>query len=159
MRSRAGEFAGSLLIALFCLPFFWGQASIARSEVSLPLAAESTRYLARIEVHTATELQALLQRAGTLYQQQNLDADGPIVFVLHGSEARTLLRDNYQANKELVDLAARLSAFEVVAIRVCERWMGWQRLEMRELMPFVETVPNGPAEINRLLEREGHVYF
>lgn len=116
-------------------------------------------YLARIQVHTALELDGLLQRADALYQQQQGADIDPVVFVLHGVEGRVFLREGYNANKELVDLAARLSALRVVDIRVCERWMGSQGIAVEELQPFVETVPSGPAEIDRLMRTKNYVYF
>ena len=58
-----------------------------------------------------------------------------------------------------MDLAARLSAFKVVDIKVCRTWMGGQRLDESQLPPFVATVPFGPAEEKRLMEEENYVYF
>ena len=85
--------------------------------------------------------------------------DAPIAFVLHGPEAESLFASHYAENKALVNLAARLTAFKVVDIKVCETWMGSRRLDSTQLPPFIGTVPFGPAEEKRLLKQERYVYF
>jgi intracellular sulfur oxidation DsrE/DsrF family protein len=127
----------------------------------IPAGELPSRYLARIEVHNSDELSLLLRRAEQLFDGGQLTPgkDSPIAFVLHGQEANLLLMANYQANKSLVDLAARLSAFKVVDIKVCSNWMGAEDLDVTQLPPFVDTVPLGPAEEQRLLGEHGYVYF
>ncbi|MEE8057720.1 MAG: hypothetical protein V3T17_07800 [Pseudomonadales bacterium] len=119
------------------------------------------RYLARIEVHTIAELNKLLTRAEQLFNSGNFNPgiDTPVAFILHGSEARSLLTPHYLQNKELVDLAARLSAFKVVEIKVCKTWMEGQSLDEELLPPFIATVPFGPAEERRLMQKQHYVYF
>lgn len=121
----------------------------------------SPRYLAQIEVHSTDELNHLLQRAELLFDAGKIrpGSDTPIAFILHGGEARSLINTNYRANKPLVDLAARLSAFEVVDIKVCETWLGGAGLDQSQLPPFIGTVPFGPAEQQRLLEQQDYVNF
>jgi len=102
-----------------------------------------------------------------LLQAEQLLADGalmagepaPVTFVLHGPEVRILLRQNYLANKPVVDLAASLSALGVVDIKACETWMGGNHISVENLQPFVGTVPYGPAEQRRLLEEDSYLYF
>lgn len=129
------------------------------AELQAADAIDDKRYLADIQVHTAAELESILLRAEALSSNGELDSEGPVVFVLHGSEGKVFLRERYDENKALVDLAARLSALQVVDVRVCERWMGWRRINVDELQPFIETVPSGPAEIKRLRNDENYVYF
>ncbi len=103
----------------------------------------------------------LLQRSDQLLQDGTLSmgTSSPVRFVLHGPEVRVLLRQNYSTHKQTVDLAARLSALGVIDIRVCERWMGGNRVEASELPPFVKTVPYGPAEERVLMREQDYVYF
>lgn len=119
------------------------------------------KYVARIEVHTAEELDQLLNRAEQLFDSGGFESgkDVPIAFVLHGPEAKTLLKQNYQANKLLVDRVARLSAFNVVDVKVCRTWLGGESIGLDQLPPFIMTIPFGPAELDRLIEQEGYVYF
>ena len=60
------------------------------------------------------------------------------------------LKDNYSNHQETVDLAAKLSAFGIVNLRVCERWMGGQSLDASLLVPFVGSVELASAAIKRL---------
>ena len=123
--------------------------------------ASTARYLTRIELHSAEELNGALMRAEELFATDRFKAgtDAPVVFVLHGPEARTLLNSEYKLNKSLVDLAARLSAFQIVDVRVCKTWMGGEGIVENQLPPFVSTVPYGPEEKRRLLSDEQYVYF
>lgn len=124
-------------------------------------AQESPRYLAEIELHTEAELLEALQRSEQLLDEGVLGrhSESPVRFVLHGPEVRILLLQNYSQYKSTVDLAARLSAFGVVDIKVCETWMGGNRVNPEELPPFVGTVPYGPSEERRLRNEEGYIYF
>lgn len=112
-------------------------------------------------MHTAEELHDVLKRADKLVSNGDFEAGSspPVAFILHGAEAKALQRSKYQQNKALVDLAARLSAFQVVDIKVCETWMKGQKIDPKTLPPFIGTVANGPREIKRLMEKQGYVYF
>jgi len=126
----------------------------------LPLESSSS-YVAAIELHTTAELHAVLLRADKLLTEGVALQGHPasVTFVLHGPEVRSLLRQNYLQNKSTVDLAARLSALGVVDIKACETWMGGNSVNPEELQPFVGTVNYGPAEIDRLIDEEGYIYF
>ncbi len=121
--------------------------------------AQSQKLQANIGLHTLSELQELLLQAeniangGTEY-----NTNEPIAVVLHGEEIKAFLRSNYRTNKSLVDLAARLDAFNVIDVKVCKRWMGANGIMVNDLPPFVEPVPFGAAERNRL-EAAGYAYF
>ncbi len=140
--------------------FFSGSLSFAQP-LGVEEPAPNPAYLAQIEVHTVAELRGVLERADKLFADGDLQAgsDPPVAFVLHGAEAKALLRNNYQQNKATVDLAARLSAFQVVDIKVCETWMKGQKIDATLLPPFIGTVPYAPDAIKRLMEKQGYVYF
>lgn len=154
--------AALLFLAVLLLP---ARATFAQSNplelAGQPDTGSAAHFIAEIRVHTAGELHKVLQRVEEAYQSSVENAQGipPVVFLLHGAEARSLLRSNYASNKPLVDLAARLTAFELVDIKVCETWMGNQRLDKKKLQPFVGTVPFAPAEEKRLVEELGYHYF
>jgi intracellular sulfur oxidation DsrE/DsrF family protein len=145
----------------FLLLFVCLTSATLQAQQFIPAGELPSRYLAQIEVHSSDELTRLLHRAEQLFDGGQLTSgkDSPIAFVLHGREANLLLKANYQANKPLVDLAARLSAFKVIDIRVCSSWMGGEGLDVGQLPPFVDTVPSGPVEEQRLLDEQGYVYF
>ena len=122
--------------------------------------AQVRRHIARIVVNSPEELENALLRAEALYERGDVTTDdNPFAFVLHGPEVSIFLKDNYAQYKPIVDLAARLSAFNVVDVTVCETRMGVLGAEKASLAPFVKTVPFGPLEVDRLVDSEGYVYF
>lgn len=118
------------------------------------LSSDGQHYVVDIELQTAEEFQQLLSRAEQLLLAGVTVSRGEpkVTFVLHGPVLRNLLRDNYLDNKRMVDLAASLTAMEIIDLKACNTWMLSQEISAEELQPFVETVDYGPAEIKRLLE-------
>jgi intracellular sulfur oxidation DsrE/DsrF family protein len=118
------------------------------------LSSEDQYYVVDIELQTAEEFQQLLSRAEQLLLAGVTVPRGEpkVTFVLHGPVLRNLLRDNYLDNKRMVDLAASLTAMEIIDVKACNTWMLSQEINAGELQPFIETVDYGPAEVKRLLE-------
>jgi hypothetical protein len=120
---------------------------------------ELRKLQADVALHTLAELKQLLEQAekiangGTEY-----NTDEPIAVVLHGEEIKAFVRSNYRDHKALVDLAARLDAFNIIEVKACKRWIGANGIMANELPPFIETVPFGGAERNRLV-KAGYAYF
>ena len=83
----------------------------------------------------------------------------PIVMMLHGREAHRFVRPNYQDNKSLVDQTAKLSAYGVLNVQICETWMRNNNYNSKDLFPFVNTVPFADDELERLSEEEGYTEF
>ncbi|MBL4796646.1 MAG: DsrE family protein [Oleispira sp.] len=132
--------------------------AVADSSVQIS-KSQSLKLQADIELHTLTELKQLLEQAeGIANGKTEYNTEAPIAVVLHGEEIRAFLRTNYRLNKSLVDLAARLDAFNVIDVKVCRRWMGANGIMVNDLPSFVEPVPFGVAERNRL-EAAGYAYF
>jgi intracellular sulfur oxidation DsrE/DsrF family protein len=145
----------SLLLALvFVLP--------AWSSLAQDAPPEAVYYVADIELHTAQEFGQLLDRAEQLFLQTQSDdtrGDAIVTLVLHGRVLRNLLRENYLPNKALVDLAASLSALEVIDVKACQSWMTHNGISPGQLQPFIEVVAYGPAEVERLVQERGYLYF
>ena len=122
--------------------------------LSQNLSFEDQYYVVDVELQTAQEFQQLLSRAEQLLLAGvNVSRGDPkVTFVLHGPVLRNLLRDNYLDNKRMVDLAASLTAMEIIDVKACNTWMLSQEINAEELQPFIETVDYGPAEVKRLLE-------
>ncbi len=114
--------------------------------------AEDERYIAQLHAHTPQELAGLLSRAEAWAQSKSAYPDHPIAIILHGSEANVFIKNNYSKYQPLVDQAAKLDAFNVVDIKICERWMGFNEVQRNELPPFLDTVPFGPEEERRLIK-------
>jgi intracellular sulfur oxidation DsrE/DsrF family protein len=130
------------------------KASVVRADFN-----EAPRLQAQIRLHTADELKELLVRAEELSQSmEEYPSKEPVAFVLYGEEIDLFRRSNYQSNQELVDLAARLEAYQVVDFKVCETWMGKNQISGEQLPAFLDRVHNGAEEANRL-EASGYIYF
>ena len=140
---------------LFLLVFFHLTALAEAPQSAVP------GYLVRIDQNKPEEVEAALLRAEAFYLESSplLSKSPPIALVLHGPEVEIFFRENYKRYKNIVDLAARLTAFQVVDIKICRTRLRFLEQEEASLFPFVGTVAFGPDEIARLTEEEGYVRF
>jgi intracellular sulfur oxidation DsrE/DsrF family protein len=111
------------------------------------------RYLFDISEHSIEELELLLQRAEEITQTgiDELD-DLEIVMILHGPDIGWFTLDNYNHNRELVDLAKKLDTYEVIDLKVCETAMEYLEIDRSQIPTFIESIPYAPSEISRLSE-------
>lgn len=114
--------------------------------------AEPNNFIAQLHAHTPQELDALLTRAESWAQSSNHYPDQAVTIVLHGPEAHAFVKANYAQYQSLVDKAARLDAFNVVDIKICETWMGTNMIMRNQLPAFLDTVPVGTQEEKRLIQ-------
>lgn len=107
--------------------------------------------------YSAPELLAFLQRVDEIASMSLADFDElNIAFVLQGSDIALFARQNYEHNKELVDLAARLDALHVIDVKVCLHDLAHSGLNSEDLPAFIERIPHGQDEMTRL---EGAGYY
>jgi hypothetical protein len=112
-----------------------------------------------VSVHSLEELRILLDRAEELAMRpQPQGEQAGVVLVLHGPEVEFFAISNYPRYKDVVDQAARLDAFDVVDVKICRSMMEKLGVEREEIPAFIEQVPYGTGEVERLV-REGYVYF
>ncbi len=117
------------------------------------------RYLYDISEHSIEELQALLQRAEEITQAGTEDLeDLEIVMILHGPDINWFTLENYNDNKELVDLAKRLDTFDIIDLKVCETAMESLDIDQSQIPTFIEPVPYAPNEIKRLSD-DGYTHL
>ena len=154
------------LFLLALLPnLFLSQISCADEQLITADSKIVTGYVARINLDKADQVYEALQRAEAYFQtKQQLDtqpskAVPPIAFVIYGPDVGMFFKQNYSTFKPIVDLAARLSALEVIEVKVCQVSYEREGLDKSTLFPFVSTVPFGPAEISRLLDDQSYDLF
>jgi intracellular sulfur oxidation DsrE/DsrF family protein len=126
-----------------------------------PAPKKPKRYLFSVTLHTQEEIDAMLSRAETLsknLRQQSKKDHAGIALVLHGPEIEMFTRKNYGKFRQLVDKAARLDSEAIIEIKVCRTAMGDLDIKKEDLPEFVEIVPYGPDEEDRLL-RQGYTYL
>lgn len=112
-----------------------------------------------ITVHTIDELKVLFDRAEELaLAPQPPGSEASVVLVLHGPEVEFFAISNYDKYKDIVDQAARLDAFDVVDVKICQTMMEISGIPRDDIPAFIEQVPLGTVEVERLV-REGYVYF
>lgn len=121
-----------------------------KSAVAQP-AATAALYL--LQAHSAADLQALLERAQALGDAQKIALASPIEMVLQDESLIVFTRKHYREHKTLVDLAARLAAFNVITIKVGEDALQQANLSRNDLPSFVRSVKDSSAEIQRLRQQ------
>ena len=115
------------------------------------------RFIFSITLHTADEIDAMLSRAETLAHRVNTqDQQSQLALVLHGSEIDIFAKKNYSRYRKLVERAAKLDAEQVIEIKACATQMRALNLEQEDLPAFIEIVPYGPDEEQRL-RKNGYV--
>ena len=131
-----------------------------RSENGLPeRAAASPGVVLDVSVHSLDELRVLLDRAEELAARPQPQGEkARVVLVLHGPEVEFFAISNYSRYKDIVDQAARLDAFDVVDVKICQSMLERLNVGQDDIPAFIEQVPFGPGEVERLV-REGYVYF
>jgi len=127
---------------------------------SLPAEGEAPlRAVLDISVHTIEGLKVLFDRAEELAMRpQAQGEEASVVLVLHGPEVEFFSIGNYEKYKDIVDQAARLDAFDVVDVQICQTMMDVHGLERDDIPSFIEQVPFGPGEVERLTQ-QGYVAF
>jgi intracellular sulfur oxidation DsrE/DsrF family protein len=112
-----------------------------------------------VSVNSLDELKVLLDRAEEIAARPQSQGEmAGVVLVLHGPEVEFFAISNYPHYKDIVDQAARLDAFDVVDVKICQSMMERLGVERDDIPAFIEQVPYGPGEVERLV-REGYVYF
>ena len=141
---------------LFLVGLLWMAPAIAQQPDS-----GAVKYVADIELQNSQQLSELLQRASQLLLDGVAAQDGipEVSFVLHGPVIKDLLKQNYAGNLQMVNLAARLSALQVVEIKVCRTWMGLNDVEESDLQPFVVPVNLAGSEVERLRQKKNYLDF
>ena len=121
--------------------------------------APGARHLFRITLHTPAEIEGLLARAEQLARNIHpVDPRAGIALVLHGPEVELFARKNYAKYRHIVDRAARLDAEGVIEVKMCRTEMRSRAIRDEDVPKFIEFVPYGPDEEERL-QRRGYVYL
>ena len=126
-------------------------------QLSVSPAGSSGRYIFSVTLHSEKEIEGLLTRAEKLSNEVKVDdKHAGIALVLHGPEIELFAKQNYKKHRQLVDKAAKLDANQVIDIKICSTKMRELDLDKDDIPAFIEIVPYGPDEEQRL-RREGYV--
>ena len=128
-------------------------------EITSEVEALPGKAVLDVSVHTIEGLKVLFDRAEQLAMTPRPGGeDASVILVLHGPEVDFFSIKNYDKYKDIVDQAARLDAFDVVDVRICQTMIGVRGIERSDIPSFIEQVPYGPGEVERL-KQEGYVAF
>ena len=128
-------------------------------ETPVPVDEVPDKIVLDVSVHTIEGLRVLFDRAEKLAMTPRPKGENAtLVLVLHGPEVEYFSIRNYDRYKDIVDQAARLDAFDVVDVRICQTMIGARGIERTDIPSFIEQVPYGPGEVERL-RQEGYVTF
>jgi len=116
------------------------------------------RYVFDISVHTRAGLEAVLARVERLQASGTLAGGAPaMALVLHGPEIAFFTRENYPRYKALVDRVRALDDSGVIETKMCRTMMRAKSIRPADVPDFIELVPYGPAEIDRLVREEHRI--
>lgn len=150
-----------LLVFLLLVPLYVWSEDKQPVQLLQPVGSAETskNYIAQIQLHTPEELDSLFSRVEEYVEKGNkFPSYQPIAVILHGPELQVFDRKNYQKYKHIVSMAARLEAYNVIDVQVCEIQIEREGVSRGDLPAFVDSVPFGPAEVDRLLKK-GYEYF
>lgn len=115
------------------------------------------RYVLDVVLHSYEEINELLNKAEAhVLQPRPADQHAAIAVILHGPEIDLFSIRNYQKYQALVDKAARLDAYNIIELKMCQTTMRERGLRNEDVPGFIELVPYGPEEIEKLLQ-QGYV--
>ena len=134
-------------------------SDLAPTSPSTSLSVEEGRYLFNVSLHTPEEIAGLLTRAEELARTRRADSRRTgIALVLHGPEIEIFAKKNYLRFQKMVDQAALLDAGHIIEVKMCRTEMKHLGIREEDVPAFIELVPYGPDEEERL-RRSGYVYL
>ncbi|GMR05979.1 MAG: hypothetical protein BMS9Abin25_0560 [Gammaproteobacteria bacterium] len=129
-------------------------ANISLSPLVKKQDSNETRYVFDVVIHKPDEMDKLLGRIEQLSSTITPNKDDPsLALVLHGPEIAFFTRKNYPQYMDLVDRAAALDKKGIIDVKVCDTMIRALDIDASELPDFVEHVPYGPAEVERLIQQ------
>lgn len=135
------------------------QTSLLEKGAGQPQIPTPPGYVFGVTVSNAQQLNAVLDRADSLRKLFNPEQHSRIAIVLHGDELKLFQKKSYSTNQSIVDRARQLDAAQIIDIKACQTMMRTLDIEQSELPGFIEQVPLGPAEIDRLNKEQGFTRF
>ncbi|MCK5360983.1 MAG: DsrE family protein [Gammaproteobacteria bacterium] len=129
-------------------------ASISLNPVQKTAQGSQPQYVFDVVIHEPEEMDKLLTRIEHLSSTLTTNKNDPrLALVLHGPEIAFFTKNNYSKYMKLVDRAAGLDKKGIIDVKVCDTMIQALDIDGSDLPEFVEHVPFGPAEVDRLIEQ------
>lgn len=151
MPARLIRYFLCLLLSIFLLP-----AALAGENET---TSSPPGYVFEVVVSSAKELDVILDRADSLRKLFKPDQYSRIAIVLHGEELQLFQKNNYSANRSIVERARLLDQEQVIDIKACQTMMRDLNIQQSELPAFIEQIPLAADEIDRLVKEESFTLF
>ena len=131
-----------------------GKPSITLSPVINENEPSTAKFVYDVVIHDPKDMDILLGRIESLSLNTPPGKDNPgLALVLHGPEIAFFSRKNYRKYMSLVDRAKSLDKKGIIDVKVCDTMIRELNLEESDLPDFVDHVPYGPAEVERLVNK------
>ena len=128
--------------------------SITLSPVPEAVEQGGEKYVYDVVIHDPRDMDKLLGRIESLAEKTHPGDDIPgLALVLHGPEIAFFSRKNYPRYMNLVDRAAALDKKGIIDVKVCDTMIRELNINSADLPDYVEHVPYGPKEIERLVKQ------
>ncbi len=128
--------------------------SMPAHTVATPQAysAPARHYLFDVDRHSPQEIHAMLERAQHIQRETAPEERDRTAFtmVIHGPDVEIFADDTRPQNRAVVELAARLEHEHWIDFKVCERSLTSREIGAEQFPEFIEIVPYGPDETERL---------
>ena len=129
-------------------------AKISLNPVQKNNLGDKPQYVFDVVIHEPEEMDKLLTRIEQLSNTITADKNDPrLALVLHGPEIAFFTKNNYPQYMKLVDRAAELDKKGIIDVKVCDTMIQALEIQKSELPDFVEYVPFGPTEVERLVKQ------
>lgn len=150
----------SLVIIVATVLYFQGSEDTVADNtaqlVSHAAATGQSNVVFDISVQNVDELRSVLKRAEALASGPRSAAQpANISLMLHGKEIEFFTIDHYEQYRDIVDLSAKLDAYNVIEFKMCETAMKDFGIEKDNIPSFIEFVADGEREIKNL-SRQGY---
>lgn len=127
------------------------EAGIAQPDNALN---DGRNYAYDIVLHTPEQIHEVLQHAEQISAAPRPGNEkASIAMVLHGPEIDIFSIENYPKYRDIVDLAAKLDAYNVIEVKMCQTMMRKRGLKNENVPGFIELVPYAPEELEKLRQR------
>jgi intracellular sulfur oxidation DsrE/DsrF family protein len=129
-------------------------ANISLSPLTSNENGNDNKYVFDVVIHEPDDMALLLDRIEQLSKTIPADKNDPaLALVLHGPEISFFTRGNYSKYMNLVNRAASLDKKGIIDVKVCDTMIRALNIDEKELPDFVEHVPYGPSEVERLVKQ------
>lgn len=128
-----------------------GPRSLGADAKQPQFSVDDNPYVFDVSKHSQEELLAALKRADEIATASSEDFKKfNLAIIVHGPDVSWFDKRHYEQNKELVDLAAKLDALDVINMKIDQESMAKHGILDENVPTFIDRVPFAADELTRL---------